>query len=39
MNIKKLFPKLNKEIINNPITASTINYLPIKKMLNNIKKR
>lgn len=34
VNIKKIFPKIYKKIINKPIMASIINYPPIKKALN-----
>ena len=34
VNIKKIFPKTYKKIINKPIMASIINYPPIKKALN-----
>lgn len=34
IDIKKTFPKIYKKIINKPIMASTINYPPIKKTLN-----
>ena len=34
IDIKKIFPKTYKKIINKPIMASTINYPPIKKTLN-----